>query len=317
MSARLPPLGALRAFVLAAQHLSFRKAAAELHVTPAAISHQIRGLEEFVGTPLFRRGTRSLYLTDAARAALPALRDAFEQLARGAALLRAGAREDTLTISTAPSFASKWLIPRLGRLEQRLPGVDVRLVATARLSDFARDGIDAAIRFGAGEYPGLASLRLFGESLTPMLVPALARRLGKPPQPHELLGLPLLHDDSVRLAGPRATWSEWFRQAGVTDARIAHGTHIDDGHLALQAAAAGRGALLGREVLGADDLEAGVLVAPFERRIELAVGYHLVVPEGGEERPLVAALRDWLLEESTAFAARNAVPPAPRRKSPR
>ena len=138
MSRRLPPLGALRAFVSAAQHLSFRKAAAELHVTPAAISHQIKGLEEFLGTAVFRRATRRLYLTDAARAALPLLRDGFEQLARGSDLLRVAERSGALTISTSPSFAAKWLIPRLDRLARKHPDLDLRLTASTTLVDFAR-----------------------------------------------------------------------------------------------------------------------------------------------------------------------------------
>src|SRR5580692_1637425 len=157
---RLPPLNALRAFESAARHLNFSRAAEELAVTPGAVSQQIQNLEDYVGVALFKRTPRGLLLTDAAQAALPALREAFDRLAEAASMLTAAVDGRRLTLTAAPSFAAKWLVPRLGRFEEAHPQVDVWLSADMDLVDFGAGEVDLAIRYGAGHYPGLEAIRL-------------------------------------------------------------------------------------------------------------------------------------------------------------
>ena len=176
MSRRLPPLNALRAFEAAARHLSFTRAAAELNVTQTAISHQIRALEERLGVRLFRRLPRGLLLTEEAQRYLPPIRDAFDQIALATERLGAVGASSTLTVSVLPSFAGKWLVPRLGRFRVAHPDLDLRISASSELVDFARDDVDVGIRMGSGRYPGLRVDRLFGESLVPVCSPDAAAR---------------------------------------------------------------------------------------------------------------------------------------------
>lgn len=301
MSRSLPPLNSLRAFEAAGRLLSFSKAAAELHVTPAAISHQIKGLEEYLRVQLFRRSTRRLFLTEQGQLALAHFREGFDRLAKGVEALRTRGERGVLTVSTAPSFAAKWLVPRLGGFAQQYPEVDLRLAANTALVDFDRDNVDAAIRFGRGVYDRLATYKLFGESLTPMLSPKLMGRRKSMKNPADLARLPLLHDDSVRMTGRQPGWAEWFKLAGVADAQTSRGIHFDDGHLVLQAASEGRGVALGRAVLAAADLASGALVAPFAITIPLDVGYYVVVPEMRSEEPTIAAFRRWIMHEAETF----------------
>ena len=182
---RLPPLNALRAFEAAARHLNFSRAADELSVTPGAVSQQIQNLEDYIGGPLFKRTPRGLLLTDTAQTALPALRDAFDNLAEAAALLTAQVEGRRLTITAAPSFAAKWLVPRLGRFEAAYPQVDVWLSADMDLVDFGAGEVDVAIRYGAGPYPGLESVRLMRETVVPVMSPELmaTNPVGAPRRP--------------------------------------------------------------------------------------------------------------------------------------
>ena len=300
MNRAMPPLHALRAFEAAGRLASFARAAEELNVTPAAISHQVRALEAFFGVRLFRRTTRRVALTEEGQLALGYFRDAFEKLGRGVELLRSRHSSGVLTLTTTPSFASKWLMPRLDAFSRAHPDIDIRLSASTRLADFAREPFDAAIRFGAGRYPRLAQDRLFGESLTPMASPRL---LGtrRPRHARELLQLPLLHDDSVQMTGRQPGWAEWFAAAGVADADTARGAHFDDGQLVLQAALAGRGVALGRRVLAFAELAQGSLVAPFDVTLPLDVSYWLVYPSARMQQPTFAAFREWLLAEAGTF----------------
>ena len=202
MNPRLPPLNALRAFETAARHLSFRRAAEELFVTPAAISHQIKGLEDYLGVMLFHRLNKSLLLTEAGQAALPALRDGFERLAEAVEILRADSPSRLLTVSVAPSFASKWLVPRLERFRQSVPGIDIRIDATSRCVDFIRDRVDVGIRYGAGDYPGLHSDCLRDDEVMPVCSPALLAGEYPLQQPDDLRHHTLLHiDDPVIASG--------------------------------------------------------------------------------------------------------------------
>ena len=292
MSRRLPPLNALRAFEAAARHLSFTRAAAELHVTQTAISHQIKALEERLGVRLFRRLPRGLLLTEAAQRLLPPVRDAFDQIAAATERLAAGGASATLTVSVLPSFAAKWLVPRLGRLRAAHPDLDLRISASSELVDFARDDVDVGIRMGSGVYPGLRTQRLFGEALVPVCSPLL--REGPHPllRPEDLAHHVLLHDEDY------AGWELWLRLAGVPGVLARRGPVFTDSGMVVQAAAEGQGVALARRVLAAGDLAAGRLVQPFDVSIPHDLAYYLVCPEATAEQPKIAAFRSWLLAES-------------------
>lgn len=292
MARRLPPLNAVRAFEAAARHLSFTRAADELNVTQAAVSHQIKGLEETLGLALFRRLNRGLVLTEAGQAYLPPLREALDLVADATARLRQSGGTGLLTVSTMPSFAARWLVPRLPRFQRLHPDVDVRLSSTSQLVDFATQDVDLAIRFGRGAWPGVSAERLMEEDVFPVAAPSV--RDGPPPlrAPQDLRGATLLHDDFV------ITWGDWMRAAGVADMDCSRGPSFDDtGHL-MQAAAAGHGVALARRVLAADDLAAGRLVRLFDVALPSALAYWVVAPPHYLKRPKVRAFRDWLFEEA-------------------
>ncbi len=299
MARNLPPLNSLRAFEAAARHLSFTKAAEELHVTPAAVSHQIKGLEDQLGVPLFRRLTRALRLTEAGQAALPVLRDGFDKLADGVDLLRAHEESGVLTVSLEPSFAAKWLVPRLDRLRAAHPELEVRLDATDRLADFQRDNVDLAIRYGGGDYPGLEVEQLLSEEIFPVCSPKL--RDGPAPlvQPADLRHHTLIHLDWDREDVGAPTWRMWLLAAGINDIDFTRGPVFSMKSLALQAAIEGQGVALASSVLVADDLAAGRLVVPFDVSVcdPLEFAYYIVVPKRTAGLPKVAAFRGWLLDE--------------------
>ena len=296
MSRRLPPLNALRAFEAAARHLSFTRAAAELHVTQTAISHQIKALEERLGVRLFRRLPRGLLLTEAAQRLLPPVRDAFDQIAAATERLAVSGSGATLTVSVLPSFAAKWLVPRLGRFRAAHPDLDLRISSSSELVDFARDDVDVGIRMGSGVYPGLRVERLFGEALVPVCSPVL--REGPHPlrRPEDLARHVLLHDEDY------AGWELWLRLAGVPGVPARRGPVFTDSGVVVQAAAEGQGVALARRVLAAGDLAAGRLIQPFDVSIPHDLAYYLVCPEATAEQPKIAAFRDWLLAESRAQA---------------
>ena len=303
MPRSLPPLTALRAFEAAARLLSFTKAARELHVTPAAVSHQIRGLEKYLGVSLFHRTARRLVLTDQGHLAAEYFREGFDRLARGVDLLRAHDGGGVLSLSTTSAFATRWLVPRLGRFVRRCPGLDLRLKAGNQPIDFDHDEVDAAVRIGRGGLDGVRAIALFGESIAPVASPAFIRQ-HRIRRLADLARVPLLHDDSKRRAGRPAGWSEWFRAAGVRGVDTQPGMHFDDGHLALQAAAAGRGVALGRLAYAIDDLEAKRLKRPFEPVLELDLKYYLLIPELRMTEPAIAAFRGWLEQEAALFVPR-------------
>jgi LysR family glycine cleavage system transcriptional activator len=296
MTRRLPPLAALRAFEAAARHLSFTRAARELNVTQTAISHQIRGLEDLLGVKLFRRLARGLVLSEEAQRYLPAVRDAFDRLDAATAELLAGRAGGPLTASVVPSFAARWLVPRLGRFRALHPEIDLRISASLHLADFAREDVDLGIRMGRGHYPGLRVDRLFGEALIPVCSPALLE--GSPPlrRPEDLRQHVLLHDDD------HTGWQLWLELAGVEGVDAGRGPIFTDSGMVVQAAAEGQGVALGRAALAAWDLAAGRLVRPFDVSMPSDLAYYLVCPEATAERPRVAAVRAWLLAEAAAYA---------------
>ena len=295
MSHRLPPLAALRAFEAAARHLSFTRAAQELHVTQTAISHQIRALEERLGVKLFRRLPRGLVLTEEAQRYLPAVRDAFAHIDAATGELLAARAGGPVTASVLPSFAARWLVPRLGRLRSAHPDIDLRISTSQHLVDFAREDVDIGIRMGRGHYPGLRVDRLFGETLMPVCTPALLEGEHPLRRPEDLRHHVLLHDDDY------TSWQLWLDLAGVAGVDARRGLIFTDSGMVVQAAAEGQGVALARTALAAWDLAAGRLVRPFDIGMPHDLAYYLVCPEGSAERPRIAAVRAWLLAEAAQY----------------
>ena len=298
MADDLPPLNALRAFEAAARHLSITRAASELHVTPAAVSHQVRSLEEYLDVQLFRRVGNALFLTDAGQACLPGLRAGFAELFRAMDALRQHDARGPLVLSVAPVFAAKWLIPRLSAFHALHPEIDVQISASLDLVDFDRDGFDAAVRIGRGRYPGLAADRLFGESVIPMCSPKLLQHPNALETPADLRNHVLLHFDWPGSERWTPDWETWLRAMKVEGVDSAAGPRFAQPDHAMQAAIEGVGVVLGWRSLARSDLDAGRLVAPFDLPLALEVAFFLVYPESRRNRPKVAAFREWLLREA-------------------
>jgi len=296
----LPPLNALRAFESAGRHLSFTKAAAELNVTPAAISHQVKALEALLGVSLFRRLTRALRLTAAGQAALPTLGQGFDKLAQGVEQMRAHCEGGVLTISVSPSFGALWLVPRLERFRSRHPDIEIRIDGTDRLVDLARGDADVALRYGPGGYSGVRVDWLFGQVNTPVCSPALLGGAHPLRQPDDLRHHSLLHID---WKDAEASWRMWLLAAGVPGIDPTRGPHFTMESMAVQAARDGHGVALVGDILVADELAAGRLVRPFDPSLStpLSFSFYLLSAKDSAERPKVAAFRDWLLEEARAF----------------
>jgi LysR family glycine cleavage system transcriptional activator len=297
MARRLPPLNSLRAFEAAARHLSFARAAEELHVTPAAVSHHVKALEERLGVKLFRRLNRAVLLTDAGQACAAGLSDAFDRMAAALERLRAQDCSGSLTVSTSPALAAKWLVPRLEGFQQLYPEVDVRVSAAMRLVDFSREDVDVAIRYGTGAYPGLLTELLLTNEVVPVCAPAL---VGARPLrwPEDLRHHTLLHDDTRTSDGAYPNWAMWLRAAGLEGIDPARGPRFDYPGLVLEAAAAGDGVALALSTVAAADLAAGRLVRPFAVVVPAPFAYYVVCPQATAERPKVAAFRQWLRAEA-------------------
>ena len=298
MARTLPPLNALRAFEAAARHLSFTKAAAELNVTPAAVSHQVKTLEDWLELPLFHRQTRALQLTDTGLAALPSLEQGFDKLAESVERMRTHSKGKALTLSVSPSFGSMWLMPRLEQFRKRHPDIDIRIDGTDSLADLARDNVDVAVRYGPGGYKGVKTDCLFKQVNTPVCSPALVS--GKHPlvKPDDLRHHSLLH---VEWRDADASWQNWLQAAGLQDIDPTLGSRFTMEHMAVQAAIDGQGVALIGDILIADDIAAGRLVRPFNQSpgTPLNNSYHLLIAQNSTSRPEVTAFRNWLLEEAS------------------
>jgi LysR family glycine cleavage system transcriptional activator len=299
---RLPPLNALRAFEAAARHLNFSRAADELSVTPGAVSQQIQNLEDYVGASLFKRTPRGLLLTDAAQTALPALREAFDRLAEAASLLTAAVDGRRLTLTAPPSFAAKWLVPRLGRFEASHPQVDVWLSADMELVDFGVGDVDLAVRYGAGPYPGLEAIRLMQETVIPVMSPELnaTTPLGAPA---DLARHVLLHDGSPDADDSCPDWQMWLAARGVKGVDGARGPRFNQSSLVIEAALSGRGVALAKRTLAQDDLDAGRLVAPMAITTSVDFAYYVVHPKAKGRLPQVKAFVAWIMGEAAAHDA--------------
>ena len=296
MARRLPPLNALRAFEAAARHLSFTKAAEELFVTQAAISHQVKALEAALDLQLFRRLNRRLMLTDAGQLYLPALTGAFDAMDTATTRLRADENAGRLIVSVANSLAAKWLLPRLPRFRGRHPEYEVEISALDRLVDFDRDNVDMGIRYGLGRYPGLRVDPLMTDTNFPVCSPALLAGAIPLREPGDLRHHSLLHDDVV--PGEAPDWAKWLAAAGVTGVRADRGQRYSHSSLVLQAAIDSQGVALGRSTLVALDLEAGRLVQPFGPTLPSRYACFVVSPPATADRPKIKAFREWLLDEA-------------------
>jgi LysR family glycine cleavage system transcriptional activator len=294
---RLPPLNALRAFEAAARHLNFSRAADELSVTPGAVSQQIQNLEDYVGVALFKRTPKGLLLTDPAQIALPALREAFDRLADAASMLTAAVDGRRLTVSVAPSFAAKWLVPRLGLFEALHPQVDVWVSAGMELVDFNSGEVDLAIRYGTGRYPGLEVVRLMQETVVPVVSPELLEREPMA-EPSDLAGHVLLHDGSPDADDSCPDWTMWLAARGVRGVDGSRGPRFNQSSLVIEAAVGGRGVALAKRALAQADLDAGRLVSPFQITTAVDFAYYAVYPKAKGRLPQVKAFVSWLMAEA-------------------
>jgi LysR family glycine cleavage system transcriptional activator len=301
---RLPPLNALRAFEASARHLSFTKAADELAVTPAAVSHQVKALEELLGVTLFRRTKRALLLTDEAQAVLPGIREGFERLLAAVEQLGAVGKTGVLTVSLAPSFAVKWLLPRLDRFQAAHPEIDVRVAASMELVDFGVGDVDIAIRYGAGAYPDLIVERLVSDTVYPVCSPALLKGPHALTAPDRLRHHVLLHDDSPDEDETCPNWPMWLKAAGVAGVDAARGSRFNQSSLVLEAAILGRGVALAKSTLADADVAAGRLVRPFDVSVPVNFAYYVVYPETKAALPKVRLFHDWLRREAEADQAK-------------
>jgi LysR family glycine cleavage system transcriptional activator len=295
---RLPSLTGLQAFEAAARLLSFQAAAAELSVTPTAISHRIRRLEEELGSKLFHRQTRAIALSDAGRALLPDVREAFVRLQQASEKLRQAEGRGVLTVSTVTSFAVKWLVPRLASFQQAHSDIDVRIATNMALANFRDDGVDIAIRYGSGGWPGLRIDLLMNEQWQPVVAPALLQRQPKLRGPADLAGHTLLH-----VSAYPDDWQRWLTMAGYPDLTGAANLTFDESATLVQAAINGLGVALGRRAFVEADVAEGRLVEPFDIHLTREAAFYIVSPEETAERPMVAAFRDWILAESNAGTA--------------
>lgn len=296
MAERLPPLKALLAFEAAARHLSFQKAAKELHVTPAALSYQIKTLETSLGQKLFTRKTRAVALTAAGESLYPDVRRGFSCFAEGVQKLESVNDSAALVVSAGPSITTKWLIPRIGRFTSQHPDIDVRLSTSVKTVDLTTDDVDVAIRHGDGNYPGLAVTWLFGEAYTPLCAPKLLDTVRA-----DLSSVRLLFDDSMRDPSVAPGWSEWVEAAGLdlvpdtsSSLRFTQADH------AIQAAVDGDGVLLARMTLSATDIASKRLVQPFEHIMRSRYGYYFVTTELTESVERVRLFKTWIRHEAEA-----------------
>lgn len=306
---RLPPLNALRVFEAAARHLSFKEAAAELHITQAAVSHQVKSLEEYLGVQLFRRSARGVQLTDAARACLPKLREGFDALAAAVEMIRERGEETELVITAPPVFTARWLMPRLADFSRREPKIELRVFASSKMVDagaldsttlvgdldLRTESSAVQIHLGAGQYPGHRADRLFSVSIAAVASPELEPGLKTPA---DLANHTLLHDDAMEIVAGGNAWRKWLEAAGVADRVDAdRGPHFSSNILSLEAASQKLGIALALRPLVDADIASERLCAPFDIEVKPQSAYYLVCPEVIADRPAVSAFRKWLLAQ--------------------
>lgn len=286
---RLPNLAALRAFEAAARHANFSRAAEEVHVTHGAISHQVRALEEELGVALFARHGKRITITPEGERFAATLRKALGEIAAAADALRADARQQRLTITALPSFAARWLSPRLGRFIEQHPELEVMLQSSNQLTDFTREQVDIGIRFGMGRYPGLTVEKLMGDYYYPVVSPRFnGGRLPRTPRD-------ITQSTLLRCEGE--PWTPWFRAAGLDALEPTGGLVVQDSSVVVRAAAEGQGIALARHSIALSEIESGAVVRLFDIAIPCPHAYFLVCLPEALRKPQVRDFRAWLLDE--------------------
>jgi LysR family transcriptional regulator, glycine cleavage system transcriptional activator len=300
---RMPPLNALRAFEAVARHSSFARAAHELHVTKAAVAQQVRALEQEIGVRLVERNGRGLQLTESGAAGAGALAEGFALLAKAARAMREGEGRRFLVINSTPSFAATWLVGRIGKFKARHPETDVLIDANPTEDALDSGAADALIRWGAGEFLGLAATLLFKEDVFPVCAPRLV--VGDDPlrSPEDLARHTLLHLDWNPAHASWPTWSDWLNAAGARHVEATHGVFFNNMAMTLRAAAQGQGVALTSFAIAADELAAGRLVAPFKTSVATPFGYYFVCRPNEADSPRIKALREFLTQEAALSAA--------------
>jgi len=294
MSKRLPPLNSLRVFDAAARHLSFTKAAEELFVTQAAVSHQIKSLEDFLGLKLFRRRNRSLLLTEEGQSYYLDIKEIFSSLNEATRKLQARSAKGALTVSLPPSFAIQWLVPRLAGFNSAYPGIDVRIQAVDRDEDKLSDDVDVAIFHGRGNWPGLRTERLYAEYLLPVCAPSLLMGDNALKTPEDLAKHTLLHDAS------RRDWLAYTKQLGLQHINVQQGPIFSHSAMVVQAAVHGQGVALANNVMAQTEIEAGRLVCPFNEVLIRKNAFYLVCHDSQAELGKIAAFRQWILARAAS-----------------
>jgi LysR family glycine cleavage system transcriptional activator len=295
---RLPPLNSVRAFEAASRHLSFQAAASELSVTPSALSHQIKQLEDFLQVKLFHRRNRAVELTSAGELIRGKVGEGFERLNEAFTQLMPDPDDRTLVVSTGPAFSAKWLAPRIHFFLEENPEIDFRLSANLSLVDFIADGVDVGIRFGGGKYEGLYVEKLFDEAAIPLISPQMWQSLDMKPDETVFERISLLHDDSsIFLAGAKQ-WTDWFEASGMDPKRAERGSHFSHADHGIEAAVDGAGIILARLGLAWRDIAAGRLIAPFDIALPVQGGFYFVCPEKNLQSEKVLAFLGWLRDEA-------------------
>jgi LysR family glycine cleavage system transcriptional activator len=295
------PLNALRVFEAVATRLNFGEAAEALNVTPAAVSQQIKTLEDYLRAPLFRRNGRKVELTPEGMQLLPGVRRGLDEMEATLNRLKQDRESGTVNVSTLASFLQRWLTPRLGDLRERHPEVQLRIHASPEAVDFARTDFHAALRLGNGRYPGLYTEKIMDEWVVAIAAPKVFKKFGALPESGDLSQLPLLH-------GNDAEWSVWMTGDKLSKG-IPRGSYIDDSSSLLSAAIEGLGYSILRWSLVANDLRAGRVVLASDRVLPHPLAYYFVCPEVYVDLPKLALFRKWLLEQARAFD----LPPVPQR----
>lgn len=316
MSDRLPPLNALRAFEAAARHRSFKRAAEELFVTPAAISQQVKTLEEYLGVELFRRLTRAIELTPAAEAMLPKVREGFDSFAAGLVLARRAEDRGRIAVAAPPNFVARWLMPRLRSFTATHPQFDLRIIGTLRAIDNpdeeaqldpgrADSEARVAVRYGMGDYEGAVVELLFRPSYVPVCSPKLLGRGPPLRKPSDLRLHALIHDDSSPGDEERPGWEEWLEIAGAKGVDSARGPRFSNASLVHEAAIDGVGVALALRPLVDSDIEEGRLVVPFHRAVPTRFAYYLVTPDALVDNPAASTFGRWLVAQARGEGRRR------------
>jgi LysR family transcriptional regulator, glycine cleavage system transcriptional activator len=305
-----PGLRSLRAFDAAALHLNFSRAASDMAVTPAAISHQIKELESQLGVPLFTRTSRSMRLTREGEILYTAAHESLEVLSRALMRIKRLENRQQVRVSVSPSLAAKWLVPRLDRFLALQPGADVRVDVSHAVVDFDREDIDVAIRFGEGKYPGLRSHLLFQDTVFPVCSPRIITREKPLKTPRDLLKHTLIHLDWEAQGSQWPNWKMWMKASGISEFDDRTGLHFGQTAFAVQAAIDGLGVALGDSNLVADDLAAGRLVKPFDLslRAPKQFAYYLITRLDAADAPMVNAFREWCIDEARLTESKETNP---------